>query len=125
MAFLFFLHCVFYLIFYYPPAADLGGRGAVAHPLPIFCNHLFYCNHFEELKTVLFEVALIINNAPLTYVYPNTIEICLSLNHLLFDKQLLFFSITVLTVVRTLTVLSSTTGKINHISNHFLDSWRH
>ena len=25
------------------------------------------CNHFEELQTMLFEVELIINNAPLTY----------------------------------------------------------
>ena len=30
--------------------------------LPIFCNH------FEELQTVLFEVELIINNAPSTNV---------------------------------------------------------
>ena len=27
-------------------------------------EHLFFCNHFEELQTVLFEVGLIINNAP-------------------------------------------------------------
>ena len=46
-------------------------RGArVARALPTFCNHL------EELQTVLSEVELNINNAPLTYVYPNTIEIC-------------------------------------------------
>ena len=41
---------------------------SIARPL------LFFCNHFEELKTVLFEVERIINNAPLTYAYPNTIE---------------------------------------------------
>ena len=52
--------------------------------LPFFCNHLFLCNHFEELQTVLTEVKLIINNAPLVYVYANTIETCLILNHLLF-----------------------------------------
>ena len=52
-----------------------------------FYNHLFFfffvffCNHFEELQTVLFEVKLIINNTPLTYVYPNTIETCLTSNH--------------------------------------------
>ena len=44
--------------------------------LAIFYSHLFFCNHFEELQTVLFEVELIINNAPLTYVYPDTIKIC-------------------------------------------------
>ena len=46
----------------------------------------FFCNHFEELQTVLFEVELIIINAPLTYVYPNSIETCLTPNHLLFGR---------------------------------------
>ena len=74
------------------PEADLRGRrgreGALGvRALPIFCNLLFFCNHFEELQTVLFEVELIINNAPLTYVYPNTIEKCLTPNDLLFGRQ--------------------------------------
>ena len=68
-----------------------------------------FCNHFEELQTMLFEVELIINNAPLTYIYPNTIETCLTPNHLLFGRQLLYSS--------------NTTS--NRISNHFLDRWRH
>ena len=38
-----------------------------------FAITCFSCNHFEELQTV-FEVKLVINNLPLTYVYPNTIE---------------------------------------------------
>ena len=41
---------------------------------------------------VLFEVKLIINNAPLTYVYPNTIKTCLTPTHLLLDRQLLYSS---------------------------------
>ena len=82
----------------------------------------FFCNHFEELQTVSFEVELTINNAPLTHVYLNTIETCLTPNHLLFDRQLLYPSNTTSTVVRNLTVLSRTTNKINRISNHF---WRH
>ena len=60
------------------------------HALPVFCNHLLFCNHFEELQTVLSEVELIINNAPLTYDYPNTIGTCLTPNHLLFGRQLLY-----------------------------------
>ena len=56
-----------------------------------FANTFFIYNHFEELQTVLFEVELIINNAPLTYVYPNTIETCLTPNHLLFGRQLYIF----------------------------------
>ena len=33
-----------------------------------------------------FEFEMIINNAPVTYVYPNTIETCLTPNHLLFGR---------------------------------------
>ena len=91
-----------------------GGGGA-----PFFCNHLFFCNHFEELQTVLIAVKLIINNALLAYVYPNTIKTYLTLNHLLFGRQLLCYSHTTSTVVRNLTALSSTTDKINSINNHF------
>ena len=83
------------------------------------------CNHFEELQTVLIEIELIINNLPLTYIYQNAMETCLTPNYLLFGRQLLYSSNTTSTVVRNVTVLSSTTDKINHISNHFLDKWRH
>ena len=99
-------------------------------PLPplvfaITCFFGFFCNQFEEIQIVLFDVALIINNAPLTYVNPNTIETCLTHNHLLFCRQWLFSSNTTLTVVRNPTVLSSTIDKINRISNHYLDRWKH
>ena len=70
---------------------------------------------------MLLKVELIINNKPLTYVYPNTIE---TPNHLIFGRQLLYSSNTTSTVVRNLTVLQSTTDKINHTSNNFLDRWR-
>ena len=54
----------------------LGGGAGGARP-PYFLQSLgFFCNHLEELQTVLFEVELIINNAPLTYAYPNIIETC-------------------------------------------------
>ena len=95
------------------------------YPTFFFAVTFFFPNHFEALKTVLFEVELIINDAALTYVYLNTIETCLTPNHLLFGRQLLYSSNTTSTVVRNLTVLSSTTDKINRISNHFLDRWRH
>ena len=98
-----------------------------APSLPLFfAITQFFCNHFEELQTELFKVELILNNAPLTYVCPNTIEICLTPNYLLIDRQLLYSSNTALiTIVKNLTVLSSATYKINHMSNHFLDRWRH
>ena len=66
---------------------------------PTFTNpfviHMFICqpevdffNHSEELQTMLFEVELIINKSPLIYVYPNTIETCLTNSYLLFGRQL-------------------------------------
>ena len=107
--------------------------GCGGHPSPqprppfffFFCNHYIFCDPFEELQTRLIKVKLIINNAPLTYVYSNTIKTYLTPNHLLFDRQLLCYSNTTSTVVRNLTVLSSTTDKINRISNHFWHRWRH
>ena len=84
--------------------------------LPFFCNHLFLCDHFEELKTVLMN-----NDERLTYFYPNTIKTYLGANHLLFGRQLLCYSDTTSTVVTNLTVLSSTAYRINH----FWHRWRH
>ena len=44
-----------------------GGVGGASPPY--FFQSLVFCNHFEELQTKLLEVELIINNAPLIYVY--------------------------------------------------------
>ena len=98
-------------------------RGAGCVHLPYFWQSPVFYNRFEELKTVLFKVDPIINNTPLIYVYTNTIETCLTPNHLLFDRQLLYFSNTTSTVATNLTVLSSTTDKLNRISNLFKDRW--
>ena len=98
----------------------------VPRALPSFYNHLLFSEHFEELQTVLLiQVELIINNASLTYVYPNTIETCLTPNYLLFDRQVLYSPNTAWTVFRNLTVLSRTADKINRINNHFRDRWIH
>ena len=59
--------------------------------LPIFCNHLLFCNHFEELQTVLFEVELSINNALLTYAYPNTTETCYTQSFVILQAVIKFF----------------------------------
>ena len=59
---------------------------------PNFYSNLFFCNRFEELQTVLFEMKLIINNTPLPCVYSNTIETCLTFIDLLFRRQLLYSS---------------------------------
>ena len=61
---------------------QIQGRGVRGAGAPFFLITCFFCNHFEELQTMLFEVELTINTAPLIYVYPNTIEICLKPNYL-------------------------------------------
>ena len=68
---------------------------------------------------------MIINNAPSKYIYQNTIKRYLTPNHLLFGRQLLRYSNIKSTEVRNLTVISSTTDKINRIPNHFWHRWRH
>ena len=66
------------------------GRQGCAPPfLAITC---FFCDHLQELQTVFIEVKLIINNAALTYLYPNTIKTYLTPNHLIFSRQLLCYS---------------------------------
>ena len=77
------------------------------------------CDYFEELHIVFIEVKLIINNALLTYLYPNAIKTYLIFNNLLFGRQLLCCFNTTSAVIRNLIVLSSATGKINRIRNHF------
>ena len=94
------------------------------HP-PFFLQSLVFCNDFAELEIESFELKLIINNAPLKYVYPNTKETCLSPNHLLFGRQLLYSCNTTSTVAPNLIILSSTTDEINYISNHLWDRSRH
>ena len=103
-----------------------GGHWGREHPFFFFfCNPLIFYDYFEELKTVLIKVKLIINNAPLTYVYLNTIKSYLTPNHLLFARQLSYYSNTTSTVFGNLTILSSTTDMTNRISNHFWHRWRH
>ena len=80
---------------------------------------------FKEELTCCFKSKLIINNAPLACVYPNTIKTYLTPNHLLFGRQLLCYSKITSAVIWNLTILSSTTDKINRFSNHFWDRWRH
>ena len=47
---------------------------------------------YEEMGTVLCEIEQILNNRPLTYVYTNDLESCLTPNHLLFGRNLLLQS---------------------------------
>ena len=81
-------------------------------------NHLFFF-FFKELQTVFIEVKVIINNVPLTCIYPNTIKTYLTSNHLLFDRQLLCYSKTASALIKNITVLSRPTHTMSRISNNF------
>ena len=105
--------------------AEVDLEGGAGSALPLFFAITFFCDHFEELQTVRIKVKLIINNAPLTYVYQNTIKTYLTPNLLLYGRQLLCYSNTASTVFTNLTALSNTADKINGISNHFWHVWRH
>ena len=67
------------------------GRSTTPPPLSYFLQSLAFLNHFEEIQIVLFKSELIISNATLTYVYPNTLETYLTLNNLLFGTQFIIF----------------------------------
>ena len=97
---------------------DLDYALVVLFPDVIFL--IYYDISSEETKQYMLQ-RWILEGAPwpLTYVYPNTIKTYLIPNHLLFGRQLLCYSNTTSAVIRNLTVLSSTTDKINCISNHF------
>ena len=99
-----------------------GGRGA---PASLFFATTFFLQLLCRLEIVLFEDVLIISNAHLKYVYPSTKETCLSPNHLLFGRQLLYSCNTTSTVAPNLIILSSTTDEINYISNHLWDRSRY
>ena len=83
-----------------------GRRGRTP---PYFLQSLVFCNHFELIQIVLFEVELIINNTPLIYTYPNTIKTCLTLSYLLFVRQLLLSSNTTSNVAANLRICSKFT----------------
>ena len=102
-----------------------GFKGVAGVEPLCFAITCFFLDHLEELQTVFIEVKLTINNAPLTYIYPNTIKTYLTPNHFFFGRQLLCYYNTTSALIRNVTALSSTTDTINRISNHFWHRWRH
>ena len=76
-------------------STNLAGVGG---GLPIFVITCFFAITLKLRRTTncvicCVEVELIINNAPATYIYyRNSIETCLTTNHLLFDRKLLYSS---------------------------------
>ena len=81
---------MYFLIVEYVKRWIQGRARNAPHLAPYFLHSLSFFNHFEEIKTVLFQAQLIISHLPLTYDYPNSLETCLTSNHLLFGRQLLY-----------------------------------
>ena len=86
---------------------------------------------YEELQTVLLEIENIINNRPLTYLYPCDIEQCLTPNHLLFGRRLHNQSMKDRLKSNTPSITTVKTNNYNqyhkkliNIINQFWDRWR-
>ena len=71
---------------------DSGGGAGGAPSFFLESLVFFFCNHFEELQTVLFEVELIINNVPLTIIYPNTNEIYFAGNFYILQTEKILYN---------------------------------
>jgi len=46
--------------------------------------------NYDQMLTLLLEIESIINNRPITYVYPKDLEPCVTPNHLLYGRKLSF-----------------------------------
>ena len=75
------------------------------------------------MQTVLLEVEMILNNRPLTYVYPNEIENALTPNHLLFDRKLTSASDWNTPIKISTQNITAQSKRVNHNINHFWDRW--
>ena len=78
---------------------------------------------YNQIQTVLFEVEMILNNRPLTYVYPDEIKNALTPNHLLFGRTLTSTSDRNTPIQFSTQNITAQSKKINRIINHFQDRW--
>ena len=79
--------------------------------------------NYDEMMTVLLEIELIVNNRPITYVYPNELQECLTPNHLLFSRRLESRSLTNHESPLTVANLGNS-PHINQLLEHFWNRWR-
>ena len=80
--------------------------------------------NYEEMQTVLFEIELLLNNRPLTYVYSTDLESCLTPNHLLFGRRLELSSSQKSPISIESFDLTKHTSNVNKIIDHFWNRWR-
>ena len=82
---------------------------------------------YDEIQIVLFEFEMMLNNRPLTYIYPNGIENTLTPNHLLFGRTLTSTSgqnTPIQFRAQSITAQDKKSNRIIFWINHFWDSTR-
>ena len=77
------------------------------------------------MQIVLFKCEAILNNRPLTYIYPTDLTLCLTPNHLLYGRVIQSLSIESSPLTNTLSQLTAYMNKVNTAINTFCDKWRH
>ena len=73
---------------------------------------------------LLLEIELIVNNRPITYVYPNELQECLTPNHLLFSRRLESKSLSNHDSLLTITDPGNYFPQINNLLEQFWTRWR-
>ena len=78
---------------------------------------------FDELQTILLEIALVNNNRPLTHIYTDSTELWLTPNQLVFSKNLNHSSLSESLVNAEIDIYEHK-EKLTNIVNHFWHRWR-
>ena len=79
---------------------------------------------YEEILTIFVEIERIVNNRPITYVYPSEIESCVTPNHLIFGRRLEYVSDNNLPLNPNASIdFQSFCKKINTTLKHFWSRW--
>ena len=80
---------------------------------------------YEEMQTVLFECEAILNNRPLTYIYPADLSSCLTPNHLLYGRVIQSSSIQSSPLTHDPSELTAYSNQVTTVINRFLNKWRY
>ena len=83
-----------------------------------------YRLNYEQMQIVLQEIEAIVNNQPLTYVYPTELETCITPNLLLFGRTLSFSNQEPAPLITESSSIKLYSSKISNIINYFWDRWR-
>ena len=77
------------------------------------------------MQNVLFECEVILNNRPLTYIYPTDLTSCLMPNHLLYGRVIKSSSIQSLPLTHDPSELTAYSNQSTTVINRFWDKWRY